>query len=653
MKKLAVIVLVFLSLIGINQTKASHLMGGEITWTCVGQDSFMVKLIIYRDCNGITLGVTPINFKCAGIGTLITSSSIPVGTPVDITPICNSGCSRCQSTGCSFPYGIHRYTMQSIVDLSSAGSCCDVVLSWTQNARNAAITTIVGAGSVDLYIEAKMNRCLSPCDNSPSFINPPIAILCVGQDFTFNNGTRDIDVNANGGLTDSITYEWGQPLKSADSAVEYLGQYSFTKPIYFWGFPNEALPFPRGIHLDTTNGNISFRPMKAEVTIMVIKVKEFRNGVKIGEVRRDIQVIVTTCTSNNPPSITTPNNIRAKEVCPGQTVTFNFSTSDPNSTDTLSINWNNSVPGAQWTHNNGQSKHPTATLTWTPTSSHASSVPYTFTVTARDNACPVNSQYTVAYQITVIPNAKININPIDPACLNGQIISLNDYVTVNGMPSNKGIWSTPSAGLVYGDKFNPIAAGVSTPPGWKVKYEYTDSASGCYGIDSSYVTINAKPAKPVISLSPTDTFLECSLFNGAHDWFYRSDTFAVPNRVNNNSSRIDPGINCQNCYFCVIFTDSNGCVSDTSANFHYFKTSINNTNRLKGCKFYPNPAQSMLFVDFSGNETANLIITDILGNTILQSKIIHGRNDIDIQNYKPGIYFMFLNNINSGKLMIE
>ena len=442
MKKLNYLLVVLLLTTCFFRSNASHLMVAEITWTCIGQDSFMIKLVVYRDCNGITLGSSPINFNCASSGTLITSLLLGVGIPQDITPVCNSSCTRCQSSGCIFPYGIHMYTMQGLVKLNSAGNCCDINISWTQNARNAAITTLVNPGSSDLFIEAKLNRCLNPCDNSPTFTNPPVAILCIGQDYTYNHGARDYDVNSTGGLSDSITYEWGQPLKSEDSAIAYTGNYAYNRSIYFWGFPNEPLPFPRGLHLDTYTGDIQFRPMKAEITVMVVVVNEYRNGVKIGEIRRDMQFNIITCTNNNPAIVTTPNNIRSKSVRYGDTVTFAFSTSDANANDTVTLTWNNTIPGANWTHTNGQFKHPTATLTWIPSSSQISSLPYTFTVTAKDNACTLNAKFTQAYQIRVTKNPTLDIfeNHISKSDFKIYPNPASDYVNIvyQGLPKWEG-----------------------------------------------------------------------------------------------------------------------------------------------------------------------------------------------------------------------
>jgi hypothetical protein len=411
MKKFLTLSILILLTFQFNRLLASHVTGSEITWTCIGQDSFLIKLDVYRDCNGIVLAAGPITFKCASTGATIVSVTATPGTPVDVTPVCRNGCTRCSSLSCAFPYGIHKYTMHNLVVLSNAGSCCQVKLSWEQCCRNAAITT--GAGGENFFIEGILNRCQNPCDNSPLFTNVQVPVLCVGQDFTFQTGAVDFDTNSTGGKLDSLTYEWTSPLRASGDTIGYNGQYNFDKPIYFWGFPNAQLPFPRGIHLDSTNGDIRFRPMKAEVTVMTIKVKEYRNGNLIAEVRRDMQVFVITCTNNNPPSVFTPNNVRSKSVCAGDTVYFDFTTSDPNSSDTLTLSWDNAIQGAVWTSTNGQDKHPKAHLYWIPTDAHVSSLPYTFTVTAKDDACPVKGSFSQAYQITVKPRPEANIIVID------------------------------------------------------------------------------------------------------------------------------------------------------------------------------------------------------------------------------------------------
>lgn len=392
-------------------------MASDLTWTCVGQDSFLIKLVVYRDCNGDFLTSTPVIFTNPNTNAEITRLNTNPGTPVDVTPTCKVSCTRCQRPDCYYPYGIHRYTMQGIVKLNAAGSVCNVKMSWEQCCRSTAINT--GAAGADFYTEATLNRCLNPCDNSPTFTNLPIAILCNGQDFTFCHGVQDIDVNNVGGLADSITYEWDQPLSAPNTPVSYTGGYSFNKPINFWGFPDAELPFPKGFHLDNEScGSIQFRPVKNEQTIMVVKVNEFRDGVKIAELRRNMYIIVMTCPVNNIPTITTAGNIRSKSVCPGDTVSFEFFTNDADSSDTVTISWNNTPPGAVFSNTNGKEIHAKGQLKWVPEEAHASSLPYTFAITAKDQHCPVRGAFTQAYQIIVnpLPQANIIVTDSCPKC---------------------------------------------------------------------------------------------------------------------------------------------------------------------------------------------------------------------------------------------
>jgi len=417
MKGKKIILLIFLIIssffISLPTVKATHMMGSDITWTCVGKDSFMIKLVIYRDCNGVQLSAASIPIKCASTGITITTVSISKPPPVDITPTCGSSCTRCQSSGCSFPYGIEQYTFTKLVVLNT--NCCDLILSYSMCCRNSTITT--GAANANFYIDAKMNRCQNPCDNSPTFTNPPIAIICVGQDFIFNHGVIDVDIDSNGGLIDSLSYEWTPPLSNAGAPISYTSSYAYDKPVFFWGFPNANLPSPRGFHLDPATGDISFRPMKVEQTVMAIKIGEWRkiNGTytKIGEIRRDLQIIIISCPNNNPPVLGGPYY---KEVCATNTVTFSIATNDYDTKDTLLISWNGAIPGASWSSNNKQVKHPTGVFTWTPGEQHASNIPYVFTATVKDDACPVNGSSTRAYQILVKPLPKAKITEVDSGC---------------------------------------------------------------------------------------------------------------------------------------------------------------------------------------------------------------------------------------------
>ena len=199
MKKLLLFVFIFVSTIVFNQAKATHVMGSDITYKCLGNGKYEVTVTVYRDCNGVSLSNSPLNVKCNSGST---SFSLPKTSVKDITGI-DSRCptqSRCSG---SFQYGIEEHIFSGIIDLSAL-NCCEVTLSWTQCCRNSNITT--GAANENFYTEAVLDKCINPCNSSPVFTSKPAALVCVGQDFAFNNGALDtIDVG------DSLSYKLVDP----------------------------------------------------------------------------------------------------------------------------------------------------------------------------------------------------------------------------------------------------------------------------------------------------------------------------------------------------------------------------------------------------------------------------------------------------------
>ena len=418
MKSVCIRIINILLILTFLSSKAeARVIGGHLGYTHIGTDSFLVKLTLYRDCNTIYFSNVEVKVKCASSGTILNTLTLIKPAAIDITPICGNSCTRCDSLGCTYPYGIEKYEYTAIADISNAGSCCDIIFEFQDYIRAAGITT-GPAGSV-FYINAYLNRCLAPDNSSPEYSYDPVKIVCIGHDFSFNPEIKDPDLDQNAKPLDSLGFSWTTPMVNDSVPVIWGGNYTYDKPIFFWGFPNANLPFPRGFHLNKQNGTILLRPMKLEQSIMTMKITEWRsiNGVRtrIGESNMEMNIIVIACPDNNPPVVKGPFY---KEVCANDTVFFTIQTNDYDSLDTLTISWNNAIPGANWTDNNGEVKHPTGVLTWVPGEQHASPVPYIFTVTVKDNACPVSGSSTRAYQILVKPRPRARITVVDSGCGN-------------------------------------------------------------------------------------------------------------------------------------------------------------------------------------------------------------------------------------------
>ncbi|MEA3496018.1 MAG: PKD domain-containing protein, partial [Bacteroidota bacterium] len=403
MKKLSIRLLLSLAIIFLFNTevKSAWLFGADLSYTNIGQDSFIIKLVIYRDCNGApTPNTVHIPIKCKTTNQTITTVSITEPVAIDITPVCSSECTRCQQGGCSFPFGIEKFEYQKFVVLNT--TCCELLLSYKDASRSSAITT--GAGNKYFYIEATLNRCITPQNSSPAFRTDPHNMLCIGQSILMNVGAYDTN-------NDSLAYEFAYPLQGYGSNISYTGQYDYDKPIFFWGFPNKNLPLPRGIHLDPLTADLSFRPMKIEQTVMVIKVSEFRNGIKIGEVLRDIQLIVINCPNNHLPKLNSASTLNVTE---GDTVNYTFTTSDIDVNDTVQLWWDSSITNANWQIDTSNIKRPKGILKFYPDSTNLGL--NIFTVSARDNACPVYGLTSRAYKICVKPKVEAEINVTNLGC---------------------------------------------------------------------------------------------------------------------------------------------------------------------------------------------------------------------------------------------
>lgn len=385
------------------------MMGSDITWKCLGNGKYAIRVTAYRSCLGIPIAYSPIvvSSKCGNYNH--SGGNGPTGGR-DITPVCKRSCTKCSSAGCEFPFGIEQYYYDDTVDLSST-NCCEFSPSWQQSARNIAIET--GASGQNFYCEGTLNKCHpgdKPCDNSPYFTNPPVAIYCKGQCVIYNPGVNDDDMNSKN-EADSLSYEFADPLQAAGTTIPYISGYSKESPLKFDGYPDTAGTFEppvcKGFHLDPQTGELMFKATEAVITVMAINVNEWRKDStgkykKIGTIRRDLQISIIECPENRSPVITGIDCQKPTTMtfCANQSKCFTICSFDPDIDDTVSLSWNNQIPGGKFVVEEGK-KWPKAQFCWAPTNAHVRSYPWRFVVTGVDNACPINGRTSKTFTLYV------------------------------------------------------------------------------------------------------------------------------------------------------------------------------------------------------------------------------------------------------------
>ena len=162
------------------------------------------------------------------------------------------------------------------------------IISMEDPNRNGGIINIPNSVDKPFYIQSTLiiNPFLSP-NNSPTLTNPPIDNGCVGIPFYHNPGAVDLD-------GDSLVY-------SLIDCRGYAGE----------NIPGYILPHTSySISIDRITGDFYWdSPMLQGEYNIAILIEEYRMGVKVGDVVRDMQITITTCDTNHrPPLITAIND---------------------------------------------------------------------------------------------------------------------------------------------------------------------------------------------------------------------------------------------------------------------------------------------------------------------------------------------------------
>ncbi|MEO8066085.1 MAG: T9SS type A sorting domain-containing protein [Flavobacteriales bacterium] len=372
------------ALLSVQQVSASHIVGSEILWECMGNNQYRITLNLFRDCAGIvpnTQESITFDSPCGQQSLTVNNTSITEVSQLCAAELPNSSCN-----GGSLP-GVAQWVYSGLITLPP----CDTwTMTWSQCCRNGAIVNLVDPSSLSFQLESTLNNAGSSCDDSPVFNNAPIPYVCVNQPVSYSFGVSDQD-------GDLLSYEFVSAMQSGGTPVPYQSGYTFGAPI-------------PGITLNPSSGLITFTPTLLGNFVVTFKVVEHDNlNNVIGSVTRDMQFVVIPCTNQPPdPNAGAITNLSGTalqtesyslDMCETDQFCFDLAISDPDATDglTLTSNVGAVLPGA--TFSSSGTNPATGTVCWTGTA--GSSGFYSFIVTATDDACPQSAFQTYVYSVTV------------------------------------------------------------------------------------------------------------------------------------------------------------------------------------------------------------------------------------------------------------
>lgn len=300
-------------------SKATHIIGGNFQVAALGGNSFEVKLTIFKDCNPGTASLNSINIFIYDAVSYNEMGQVRIPTPegdtLQLGDKCYSPPSLC----------VEEYTFVDTISLSdnpngyilSAQTCC----------RNHIIDNIVDPGNTGMTWSIEVADP-SLQNNSPNLgPYPREGFLCL-------NVVRYMDLSAKDEDGDSLYYQLVTPFTSPQSGSTSPPPFS---PISWkTGYStSNAIPGNPPLEINPTTGMLRCNASQLGVYVFAYSVSEYRNGVKIGESRRDMQLqVLPDCQINYLPEFVLPEQIEytlsaTEEMC------FPVLVTDSNATDSI------------------------------------------------------------------------------------------------------------------------------------------------------------------------------------------------------------------------------------------------------------------------------------------------------------------------------
>jgi hypothetical protein len=489
MKKFHILLFSIFVLLSSRPVQATHVMGADLQYVCLGNGKYKIVASVYRDCRGIPLLESQINFwmHSGSPETGFCGNSLPLAfTRVsieDLTPVCDTARLRCQPTNTTIvPYGVEKHVFECVVDfrvdpyktLINNTTCCAVTFAFGHCCRNGAIST--GASSQNFTTYCTLNLCEldGGCNSSPVFSNPPIFYTCCNQPYRFNHGLIDTSDQ------DSVVFELAPPLQTVTDPTSFGSKFSYKYPVTPYckqpgtvncqPDPNAAIP--EGFFFNPMNGDMVYTPTDcSETAIIAVLATEFRKiggaWKKVGTTRRDMQVQVLNCAQNIIPGFSGVFDTCVEE---GDTLVLEIQTNDSlvgqqTRGDSLSMDWNGGIKGASFSV--GNSKNPTAVFRWVVPAGSSRHYPYVFSVHAKDNNCPMYSESYRGVRIWVghcdellaqekheLPAWHLYPNPVRPGGLIHLSIPANEQIVLRDLSGR-----TVYRGMARSGEF-PIPQGI-------------------------------------------------------------------------------------------------------------------------------------------------------------------------------------------------
>lgn len=313
---------------------ATHIVGGEIYYTYLGNNVYQITLTVYRDCSSNNTQGTGFD-QDASVGIFNASGSLYT----NITMTLNNATTSNLSVGLENPCFVLPpnvcvdravYTTNVTLPPSADG----YTISYQRCCSNGTVANLVNPSSTGITLTTTIPGTSTGAwgNSSPYFTTTPSVAMCLGADYFFNTGVLDPD-------GDELQYTFCEPYTGGtptDPAPAIPSQPPYTPVTFANGFDaNNPMPGNPPFSIDPVTGFITGNASQLGMFVVCICVSDVRNGVVLSTTRRTFQFKVTNCDPNITAAVSDQSTF-----CSG--LTYNFTNNSINST---TYHWNFDVPG--------------------------------------------------------------------------------------------------------------------------------------------------------------------------------------------------------------------------------------------------------------------------------------------------------------------
>ncbi len=284
----------WMSFTGLN---ATHIVGGDLTYKCLGNDIYELSLTIRRDCD---LGAPDAQFDDpASIGIFDQSGNLIFDVGIAgqlLIPFVEDDTLNMQiQSDCGFignQVCVHQshYTKKVKLPFRVGG----YILAYQRCCRNSSLNNIADplqTGST-YYVEIT-EAALNTCNNSPVFDQWPDIYICANEQLDFSHAATDADgdqlVYSLCTPSNGASFDIPKPQPPAGPSYEdvlFVPPYSFDDPM--GGTP---------LTIDPITGQFEAVPNIVGQYLVGVCVEEYRDGVLLSRIKRDFEYNVRVCST--------------------------------------------------------------------------------------------------------------------------------------------------------------------------------------------------------------------------------------------------------------------------------------------------------------------------------------------------------------------